>query len=450
MLCVTLINPVESLAGFVESCKNANCNIKIIFDPYYAKKYKSIYQDVPSITIDKITKEKLIDHLSKIKKENESVLIIGCHDNIQIDIALSCSELEIPYSSLNSINACRNKFRLRKLLQGHDRIEFGDITKSNEDILPPNYPVICKPKLGWGSNWAEKICNDDEFLEYKERTASLYTPSEYSQWFYGEILENGFFWEKWVDGPVITAELFLDNDRMFVPMLSIAHQFPGTCFGAGTMIPFAPSKKNLINIENTIRSIITLTKINHGVFDIEMKLTDFGIHVIDINPRPMGGEMIRAFNTVSNVSFSDLYIDFFVSNNIPKITYSNYSATHKVMCNDVISESNILEHLNRTDAIIYINQKSFPLEPDTILARYITESSDPIECMDMGYRIFEELIFTNSIKKPDYRSTKEVITTSQKSGPYRICGSIVSFNFNTAVENLRKEDSLQESNYICL
>lgn len=434
MTLTVLINPGLSMKGFIESCKVKKINLEIIQDYKYAKKYKKCYINTSATIIERINYTSIYKILKKLQTQHTTIIVVGCHDNILKIISEACLNLNIPFTSPKCIELCRNKYKSRQLLYSKGSVQFGNIDiKRSKCDLPLKYPIVCKPKMGWGSEWVEKIYTESEFIEYVKRTASLESPSDYSQWFYEEILDSGYFWEEWINGPVITVELFIDKNKRFIPMISIAHQFHETCFGSGTIIPYCPSKSILIAIENSISNLIEKMQIDYGVFDIEMKLINNSVHIIDINARPMGGEMIKAFDSVSKISFSTLFLDFFLSNKIPKVTYKGYSSTNKVMCNDTIVESkDSIMYLNEIGAITYVNNKSFPLRKNTILARYITKSSSPLECIKKGKNHISRLKSLIPIKIPDYKSTEDVITMSLRNDSFNIIGSMVYFSMHNS------------------
>ncbi|MGO7955556.1 ATP-grasp domain-containing protein [Rhizobium leguminosarum] len=159
------------------------------------------------------------------------------------------------------------------------------------------YPCILKPALGSGSCLAYPAYRPSDVDWYvQEARSNLSELTQEHRWF----AAGGWICETYLHGPLVTVYVVADGARIVAfGYARNMRQTLSECIGFGSIISSASRvqwRSVLSYAENCCRDI----GLDIGVFDVEIIVTDNGPVLVEVNPRPPGGEMLSALSLASD------------------------------------------------------------------------------------------------------------------------------------------------------
>ena len=256
-------------------------------------RYKYIDEErLEVLQINTQDEEALFDACMDMKREAGVAGITSSSEYFILTAAVLASKLGLPGASPEVIRICRDKqaqrVRLQEAVVG---IPAFRSVRSVEQALEAaeilGFPVVVKPVSGTGSAGV-KLCSDgDEVVQHAEALLE----QKYNE--RGMALPHHILVEEFVNGPEYSVETFgpqvigvtQKHTGQCPHFVEVGHDYPAPLF----------SETEEIIIQETTRAARALG-VTWGPAHFELRLTQSGPKIIEVNPRLAGGyipELVR-------------------------------------------------------------------------------------------------------------------------------------------------------------
>ena len=265
--------------------------------------------DVPSFK-DACELTKVLDRIHAHKPIDAALTVF---EPAVLSLAEACRSSRIRATSVEAVRAARDKARCREILNlaGLMQIPFRRIRNSDEAIRfadEAGYPIVLKPNNGLLSMLVATVDNADEIDAYF--SASIVEGTKLPQ-AVTENIEVGadLVAEKYIRGELHSVEVAMtvEGPTFFVlsrrkrdslnDSIELGSTMPGTFESAVTDRAFT-----------YVGRILSALGFDRGIFHVEVIIDRDGLpHLVEVNPRLMGGTSPSLYNLVSGRDvFSDL------------------------------------------------------------------------------------------------------------------------------------------------
>jgi phosphoribosylamine-glycine ligase len=361
--------------------------------------------------------------LSVTKSKNPRIVVFCETDRLLIDVSCVCRELCIRFTSHEAVVLARRKDLLRQKL--NDRFKVPNfkfqsakkITGIGEAIRDVGLPCILKPVSGAGSALVYPIRDArdvDWFVDEYESELKRLEQDEF--WF----SKDGWLCETLVEGPMVTA--FVACNGHTCRTIAVAQNLSqplNSCVGFGSFCPSLEASKSEI-LSKFSEQVCMHLGLDYGFFDVEIILGDDGPVLIEVNPRPPGGEMLSTLDTSASVDLFRFILDLFEERNVALrqiefkqdyLIWKIMSSEHTILTADI--SAFLQGFLDETGAFLAnALTKGEHIKPLDTLARLIVPISDKTESFNQLSRMTTEfsdrsgvrLIEGNFQKLPSYLS----------------------------------------------
>lgn len=268
---------------------------------------------------DKNAIEKIIG--IAFRKFGESTHVYCETDRFLYDVSLVCRDFSIPFTCADAIVKARNKAETRKSVlpsSGLISIHSDTLSGLNSAAKVVGFPCVLKPAMGTGSCLAYPAYADGdiEWFVHEAQTSLAALPQDH-RWF----AAGGWICETYLKGPLVTVFVMADGRKVeaFGHARNI-RQTLSECIGMGSIISGTGNigwQEILQYAENCCRDI----GLDLGIFDVEIILTSDGPVLVEVNPRPPGGEMLSALSLVSDVDIFSYMIEIYAGSQHPTTPY---------------------------------------------------------------------------------------------------------------------------------
>lgn len=207
-----------------------------------------------------------------------------------------------PHARPEAIALCRDKFaaRLKLRVAGLSAIDAALVESSREAAAFAarlNAPVVVKPRFGTGSIGV-LLCRT-------EQEAALHT--EFLLAARSAVADEKVLIEEFVDGPEYSIELFdgvsLGVTRKYLgpapAFVEVGHEFPS---------PGAPAL--MAKIADYAERVVAVLGHVVGPAHVEVRLSEQGLNVMEVNPRAAGGMIPELVNLAIGVDLISICVKF--------------------------------------------------------------------------------------------------------------------------------------------
>ena len=274
------------------------------------------------VELDTLDEEELFSALSSSKVVIDAV--INVRDASILVSAKVCSRLNILFTSPRGIKNCLDKSITRLLTQEANQIPVRSVlvehvSNIKKVALDFGFPLVIKPKTGHSSLLCYKVENSDE-LELA--TSELVSKIRHLPDFTTYDISSEFVVEEFIVGDILSVELAIQGPKKVRLLLSgrTSHNL-NPCIGLGSIVPAIVDEKVACECFEYAEKICNLIELDYGIFNIEIVYTADGPRLLEVNPRCMGGRMLRAYEIAFRKSFHDFLIDL----SLARIIYANHS-----------------------------------------------------------------------------------------------------------------------------
>lgn len=200
--------------------------------------------------------------------------------------------------SVQGAQNCNNKLRMRRTLNQHgvSVVQYGTATDVDEALSVARrigYPVVIKPVEGGGS----------EGVRFCENEAAL---REEARGFFGRLAgrdsNDCLLIEEFLDGPQFTVDAILrDGQAEIVIVNELAVGGYPSLVSLGYRYPPRVDPQVLEQIRTTVLDAFPVLGMDYGNAHVEIRLTDRGPKIIEVNPRAPGGRIREVAIAVTGI-----------------------------------------------------------------------------------------------------------------------------------------------------
>jgi biotin carboxylase len=208
--------------------------------------------------------------------------VVAYHELDQDKAALIAESLGLPFHSVATIQAIRNKQKMREVLERHgvNSVPCGTVTNL-EDIRvfagKHGYPVIVKPCEGWAS--ANIILVDDSNdLQSKSKDIE-------------NALHQNLIVECFVQGEEYSLEAISEDGQHYLLGVTAKIKDPKTFVEIGHTFPAPLSDERRLELENYLCDVLNALGVTYGPTHTEVIVSDRHCVVIETHTRS-GGDLI--------------------------------------------------------------------------------------------------------------------------------------------------------------
>ncbi|WP_026694592.1 ATP-grasp domain-containing protein [Peribacillus kribbensis] len=249
------------------------------------KEYPDVHQ---LILVDSINREEISNHINVLKYQGHDIVVITSFIDQHVHIASALSdEFCHNYLSTEAIFVMENKEETRKFFKSEQFTPAFLIIEKNTNLPIEHlqetltYPVMVKVPTSTGSKDVLFAENRTELEKNLSRIKEKYP--------YETIII-----EEYVEGDQYLVEVLVFNEEVLTAAIvkqEITRRKRFIVTGYGVLAEVDADLED--GIGEIIRSIVSSLKIKFGAFHLELRLTQKGWKLIEINPRISGGAMNR-------------------------------------------------------------------------------------------------------------------------------------------------------------
>lgn len=292
-----------------------------------------LYADSDAVfLIDAIDENSIIALMDKLSHDYD-VRILFCysgqatrHGQTGVIVANACQKLGLIYSSPDGIDACNNKFIMRKRLAAHgvNSVRYG-LCHNEEQLLTKaneiGFPLIAKPPFGAGSAFIKKCSTEKELLQHYATYQQNYSLSFSADFFGGDIQDpdclnipgHTILLESWIEGVEGTVECVVKGNAVY-PL--IINEKLILTEGANTVLenllitpPVSFTSSEQAIIREYAVSCLRAVGLTNAIAHLEFRMSADGPVLIEINPRLGGLYVSSAFRDTAGICPWTLYLD---------------------------------------------------------------------------------------------------------------------------------------------
>ena len=259
--------------------------------------------------------EKIIAAISQHKSLDGLMCLV---DIRIIEAAEIADHFGLPFLNIDSALMLRDKATVRQQLKnlGIEQPQF-KLAVSNEDVAKAvahiGLPCLIKPSDGYGSQ-------NIVYLESEADLEPWITPihdmlPSNTQYGLGVKANDRLLVEEFMVGQVIGCDTLTINGKHHLLGINEKRFFPPPSFAieGGS---FTPNQGQFAGVEAYVFDILDAVFFNHGAAHIELKVTDHGLRLIEVNPRLVGAKIPRLISYSLGVNIYDMLIDLHINKQV--------------------------------------------------------------------------------------------------------------------------------------
>src|SRR5882724_11768138 len=233
----------------------------------------------------------------------EGVLALG--DRPTLAAAYAARGLGIPHNHPASVEACRNKLRLREVFRdaGLPTPWFRSLPLQaipEPALMGINYPCVLKPISLSASQGVVRVNNREEFLAGAGRLKRLLESAEIQAT--REPNLDRMMVEEYLPGREVAVEgLLKDGELRVLAIFDKPDPLAGPYFEETIYVtPSRLSAAEQSEIERSAREAVRAIGLTQGPVHAEFRVNEEGVWVLEVAPRPIGGLCARALRFVGD------------------------------------------------------------------------------------------------------------------------------------------------------
>ncbi|ATR21791.1 hypothetical protein CTJ15_16770 [Roseomonas sp. FDAARGOS_362] len=229
-------------------------------------------------------------------------------------VAQACEMLGLTFTSSSVVSIARDKVATRAALKAHGFTMPRYAAAAAVDQIPAavtaiGLPCIVKPARGSGSRVCYPLYNDEQVDWYQAEARRVQAAAQaYMQW----IFANGFICEEVLKGPILSVCVAAGHRNWHAVSVALhAEQAVNPSVGFGSVLPISPEHHAASACADYAVSVCEALDLSVGLFDAEMVFTESGPVLLEVNARPMGGEMIAAYELATGHDLFGTILDIY-------------------------------------------------------------------------------------------------------------------------------------------
>jgi len=261
--------------------------------------------------------------------------IVAVDDGGALIAARASRRLELPYNSVASVEATRNKALLRERIAtaGIDSPEYHVLETWDDPWLAAKaltYPVVLKPLALSASKGVIRADDADEFVVAFERVRAILASRD-SLDECGVELADRVLVEEYIPGIEVSLEGVLDGGRLRVlaifdkPDPLVGPYFEETIY----VTPSRVAKDDQARVIETTERACRALGLEEGPVHAELRLNSDGVYPVDIAARSIGGLCSRTLSFGTGMSLEELLLRHAIGAEVP--SYERQASAAGVM-----------------------------------------------------------------------------------------------------------------------
>jgi biotin carboxylase len=191
------------------------------------------------------------------------------------------------------------------------------------------FPLVVKPSNESGSRLVF-ICNGIQ--QMIDSVTEIYEAVGRNR---GHKIDNEVLVEEYLQGDEYSVETYTINGISKV--LAITSKETDNCVEISHTVPAKLDSKIAENIENNVINALKALNVKFGVTHTELKLTEQGVKIIEVNGRPAGDNIHKLVKSVTGINIRELSLSIALDgsiNNLTKVNPYAKSATVRYFTSD--------------------------------------------------------------------------------------------------------------------
>lgn len=223
--------------------------------------------------------------------------------------------------SSKAANNCRNKKNTRELLKalGDRAVKYYLVHSCNEAdevISQMQFPIVVKPSNDAGSNMV--FCCRRK-TEVNEAVNQILNTNKNSV---GDKLDHVVLIEEFLEGPEFSVESYTkEGITTIIEITAKKILSPFNPIEIGHTVPASLTQSEREDIETIVKDAIKLLDINETVTHTEVKLTERGARIVEVNARPGGDKIPVLVKSVTGYDLHKISLQLALGMDIDKVEY---------------------------------------------------------------------------------------------------------------------------------
>lgn len=239
--------------------------------------------------------------LAMISAEEPIDAVLTTNEHSVDALSQACGRLRLPFTQAAAVALARRKHELRSRLleKGVPSARFATVEvcgDARSAALRLGFPIVVKPSSGAGSRLASVVRDE---LQLDDAMSKVCVDMSKLPLSWQEQYQRDVLLEEYLAGVLVSVEIGVSNGRKITFMVSgrcrAAHD---ETFELGSMMPAPITETQMSNCIDYAERVLDAIGLNHGIFHLEMILTQLGPVLVEANPRIMGGPLPRMYNVL--------------------------------------------------------------------------------------------------------------------------------------------------------
>jgi biotin carboxylase len=249
--------------------------------------------------------------------------IVAVDDGGALVAARAARRLELPYNSVASVEATRNKALLRERIAGAGIASpeyrvVGTLDDAREVAASLTYPVVMKPLALSASKGVIRADDADEFVAGFGRVRGILTSPEALQECGSELADRVLI-EGYIPGVEVSLEAVLDGGKLRVlAIFDKPDPLEGPYFEETIYVtPSRLAEDDQARIIETTEQACRALGLEDGPVHAELRLNSEGVYPVDIAARSIGGLCSRTLSFGTGMSLEELLLRHAIGAEVP-------------------------------------------------------------------------------------------------------------------------------------
>jgi formate-dependent phosphoribosylglycinamide formyltransferase (GAR transformylase) len=239
--------------------------------------------------------------------------IVAVADRPTVLAALTAQKLGLPYHPPNAVAACRDKHRMRRIFDDaglpvprHFRASLAsDPHKAAEETT---YPCVLKPLGLSASRGVIRANNAAEFIAAFERIRRILEQPEIRQ--LHEAANSSIQIEQYIEGREFALEgLMTKGELKVLAIFDKPDPLEGPFFEETIYVTPSREPSSIQSaITQTVKRAVKALGLTHGPIHAEMRVNSFGVYMLEVAARPIGGLCARGLRFAGGITLEEMVI----------------------------------------------------------------------------------------------------------------------------------------------
>lgn len=292
-----------------------------------------------------------------------------------------------------------DKLRQREILKNNniENIKYAVINRENYKQIAEQigFPSILKPREGAGSKWTQKVCNINELDTF------INSFPENIEYVFEEYLEGAKAFQNEYYGDYVSVESIHRHGDSKQICITAKTPLTDKYAETGMFIPSPFSDELNLKILELEKKAIDALEVKEGITHTEIKLTDYGPRIIEVNGR-LGGYVSEIIKRGMSIDLVKIALKLSIGESLDSVNFDiEYSdgVYYQIFIqadlaqDATIKKLNGIDEVSEFDDVTYVELRKNP--GDFLSYRFGTENNIGIVYGESdSYKKFKDVIDT--------------------------------------------------------